>query len=134
MLKRSWGRLKCLFLKFTKQILFSLLQSSTLEYLDVSACRGIFISEMTLPNLVTYHMARSPLIQTFDSQVWVNAPKDTPCVYDVLRQGAPRLRQLNTHPMQPDWYENASDDDDLQQVLASICSCSEHKTVGSGDG
>ena len=99
----------------------------------MSACRGIFISEMSLPKLVTYHMARSPLIQTLDSGVWVSGLKDTPCVYDVLRHGAPRLRQLNLHQMQPQWCENASDDDDLQQVLASICSCTEHKAVANGD-
>jgi len=100
----------------------------------VSSCRGIFISEMSLPNLVTYHMARSPLIQTLDSGVWVSGLKDTPCVYDVLRHGARRLRQLNLHQMQPDWYENAADDDEFQQVLSSICSCTEHKAVANGDG
>ena len=100
----------------------------------MSACRGIFISEMSLPNLVTYHMARSPLIQTFDGGVWVNAPKDTPCVSDVVRHGAPRLHQLNAYRLQSDWCENASDDEGFQQVLATICSCTEHKTVGSGDG
>jgi len=78
-------------------------------------------------------MARSPLIQTFDGGVWVNALKDTPCVYDVLRDGAPRLCQLNACQMQPDWSENAFDDDSFQQVLATICSCTEHKTVGTVD-
>jgi len=111
-----------------------LLQSSTLELLDVSACRGIFISQMSLPSLVTYRMARSPLIQTLDSGVWVSGLKDTPCVWDVLRHGAPRLRHLNSHHMVADWRENVSDDDDLQQVLASICSCTEHKTLANGDG
>jgi len=113
--------------------LFLLLQSSTLEFLDVSACRGIFISEMSLPSLVTYHMARSPLIQTFDGGVWVSAPKDTPCVYDVVRHGASQLHQLNEYQMQPDWCENAFDDDGFQELLATICSCTKHKTVGSGD-
>ena len=115
-------------------LLSSLLQSSTLEFLDVSACRGIFISEMSLPNLVTYHMARSPLTQTLDSGVWVSGLKDTPCVYDIVRLGAPRLRQLNSHRLQPDWCESAFDDDGFQQVLASICSCTEHKAVATSDG
>ena len=100
----------------------------------MSACRGIFISEMSLPSLVTYHMARSPLTQTLDSGVWVSGLKDTPCVYDIVRHGAPRLRQLNSHWMQPEWCENASDDDGLQQVLGSICSCTEHKAVATNDG
>ena len=116
------------------EIVLLMLQSSTLEFLDVSSCRGIFISEMSLPNLVAYHMARSPLIQTLDSGVWVSGLKDTPCVYDILRNGAPRLRQLNSHRMQPDWRENASDDEGFQQVLASICSCTEHKAIATSDG
>jgi len=101
----------------------------------MSACRGVFINEMALPNLITYRMSRSPLIQTLDGSVWVSGPKDTPCVYDILRDGAPRLRQLNSHQMQADWCEAASDDDGLQQLLGTICSCTEHKpplTVGDG--
>jgi len=110
------------------------LQSSSLEFLDVSACRGIFVSAMALPRLVDYRMARSPLIQTVDSAVWANAPNDTPCVYDVVRHGAPSLLQLSGHRVRWDWRDNPSDDDGLQQVLASICSCTEHKTVDSGEG
>jgi len=108
------------------------MQSSTLEFLDVSACRGIFISEMTLPNLVTYRMARSPLIHTLDGGIWVSGLRDTPCVYDIIRHGAPRLSWLNSHCMRPDWCTSASDDDEFQQLLASICSCTEHNAVTTG--
>ena len=87
-----------------------------------------------MPSLATYHMARSPLTQTLDSGVWVSGLRDTPCVYDVLRHGAPQLRQLNLHRMRSDWWETASDDDQLQQVLAGICSCTEHKVVAASDG
>lgn len=100
----------------------------------MSACRGVFISEMLLLNLVKYQMARSPLIQTLDGGVWVSGLKDTPCVGDILRHGAPRLRQLNSHNMQLDWCKNASDDDGFEQVLANICSCAEHKATATSDG
>ena len=79
-------------------------------------------------------MSRSPLTQALDSGVWVSGLKDTPCVYDVLRHGAPRLRQLNSHRMQSDWCESAVDDDELAHVLAGICSCTEHKVVATSDG
>ncbi len=97
-------------------------KAENLEYLDISQCRGFYLRELDMPKVKIFKMSRHPWngpLVTSDS-IYI------PCVYDVLRDGAPNLTQINEHLLQPDWRDCVSQE--LETVLGSICSCREHKS------
>jgi len=102
------------------------LQSRTLEHLDVTLCRGLFISEMSLPSLLTFKVSRSPFCQVLGASLRFGLA-DTPCIYEILSAGAPQLVQLNSHVLHADW--RSSSYPELELELSNVCSCAVHKPV-----
>ena len=101
-------------------------QSKSLQHLDVASCRGVYLSEMLLPNLTTFIVSRNPLgVELSDGSFWQGRYTDRPCIYDVLRSGALRLSRLNDHALQSDWCDNVYGE--LDQILRSVCSCYNHR-------
>ena len=102
-------------------------QSRSLRHLDISACRGVYLSEMQLPKLESFCVSRSPLgTDLFDVDFIQDKFDDRPCIYQVLCTGAPQLKYLNDHKLSPDWYLGIIYDE-LEQVLRGVCSCYAHR-------
>jgi len=97
--------------------------SPSIEFLDMSASRGVCLSRCSLPRLTTLKVSRRP---TSSPLVAHEAPLHQ-CLYQVLCDGAPILRCLNALTLKPDWTENSYEE--LEQELNSVCSCISHKTT-----
>ena len=92
-----------------------------LQYLDVSQCRGFYIGSVDLPSLKVFKISRHPWNGPLLSQDSANIP----CIYDVLRKGAPKLKVINGHHLHATWrYQTYPDLDD---ILQEECSCAKHK-------
>ena len=98
------------------------LRSQSLEYLDVSQCRGFYLGDVDLPKVTVFKISRHPWNGPLVTADNINVP----CVYEVLAEGVPELRQLNEHTLRPDWKENTYDE--LDVVLKAVCSCRSHKS------
>lgn len=103
-------------------LLFYSVASASLEYLDISKCRGFYLGNVDVPKLKTLKASRHP---------W-NGPLVTadslrvPCIHHVLGYGATHLEHLNDHKMESDWQKSVSES--LNSLLKSICSCSMHRS------
>lgn len=97
------------------------IRSESLEFLDVSQCRGFCISRVCLENIRVFKASR----RTWKGPLALKGDLSVPCLYQVLSEGAPRLEQLNDHILQPHWREHCYDE--LDVVLRSVCSCSIHR-------
>jgi len=99
--------------------------SRSLRHLDVAQCRGFYLGHVDLPKLTslvaTVQPSHGPLGVVGNSRANVNA---IPCIYDILRHGAPALRCLNGQNLRPDWSDMYTDD--LHAVLQDICACLAH--------
>ena len=100
------------------------MQSTTIEYLDISTCRGLYLNRMLLPNLRTFKVSRYP--RTFEISLGDGINVDTPCMYGVLCHGTPKLEWLNEHRLLPGWKVDIYPE--LEQVLKTVCSCAAHKS------
>ena len=98
------------------------ISSPRLRYLDVSQCRGFYLKELSAANLHVFKVARHP----WNGPLTCADSLYIPCLYDVLRLGTPRLRQLNEHTLQPDWHVDTYPE--LEVVLKAVCSCRRHKS------
>ena len=101
--------------------LFSI-KSDTLEYLDISQCRGFYVSEFNLPKLKVLKVSRHP----WNGPLVAADTLNIPCFYQVLVEGAPNLQQINEHNLASDWKDDTYQD--LETVLKSVCSCRLHKS------
>jgi hypothetical protein len=97
------------------------LRSESLEFLDVSNCRGFCFDEVALPSLVEFRVSICPMNGPLISAEGVE-PK---CLYEMLRTGAPNLRRLNKCELKCSWKENIYDE--LDTLLKSVCACSVHQ-------
>ncbi|KAK3604721.1 hypothetical protein CHS0354_018961 [Potamilus streckersoni] len=102
-------------------VMFSI-TSRSLEYLDVSQCRGFYIKHINTPNLTQFHVARHPL----EESLLFRNQRNIPCLYDILLEGAPDLVKLNDHYLKNNWMEIKYSQ--LQEILKGVCSCRQHKT------
>lgn len=105
-----------------KGLTFYTIKSPSLPYLDITQCRGFYISQIDLPSLEVFkvgpcHPLKGALACTQNIQI--------PCIYQVLVQGAPRLRRINEHTLLPKWRWATYPE--LQLVLEAVCSCRQHK-------
>jgi hypothetical protein len=103
-------------------LLFFRLSSNSLEYLDVSQCRGFYVGSVNLPKVTVFKISRHP----WNGPLVAADSITVPCIYEVLCEGAPNLRQLNEHTLRPDWRETSYEE--LDVVLKAICSCRVHKS------
>ena len=102
-------------------LVFFSLNSRSLEYLDISQSRGFYLSDLDLPKLKVFRVARHP----WNGPLVMTDRISVPCLYDVLIEGAPQLEKLNEHHLKPGWREMTYQT--LDEVLKSVCSCKRHK-------
>ena len=101
------------------------LHSRSLRHLDIAQCRGFYLGHVDLPQLTSLVAAvqpsHGPLGEFANNRAHLNA---IPCMYDILRHGAPALRSLNGQSLRCDWPDAYTDD--LHAVLQDICACQAH--------
>ncbi|KAK3604722.1 hypothetical protein CHS0354_018962 [Potamilus streckersoni] len=102
-------------------VMFSI-TSRSLEYLDVSQCRGFYIKHINTPNLTQFRVSRHP----WEESLFFRNQRNIPCLYDILLEGAPDLVKLNDHYLKNNWKEIKYNQ--LQEILKGFCSCRQHKT------
>lgn len=102
------------------------LRSESLEYLDLSQCRGISVSEVCLPRIHVLRLSRHPWSGPLTTPLNISAVPNAPiqCLYHMLCDGAPALKQLNDVVLRPSWRSKPYEE--LDCVLKSICSCDVH--------
>lgn len=105
-----------------KGLILYQIRSTQIVYLDVSHCRGFYIGGIHLPGLRVFKVTRHPWNGPLTCADSINLP----CIYEVLKAGAPNLKQLNEHTLQANWAEDVSPE--LQTVLQAVCSCRRHKS------
>lgn len=99
------------------------IESERLEHLDVSQSRGFQLACVRLPKLKVLKASRN----MFSGPLANLEVLSLPCLYQILCEGAPGLRQLNDHVLRPDWKQNLYEELDL--ILQNTCSCLSHKSV-----
>jgi hypothetical protein len=97
------------------------MSSTSLETLDISKSRGLYLSSVKFPKLTEFNAVRRP----WTGPIVNDCDPSIPCIYYVLSAGCPRLRKFNGHVLREDWKENIYED--LGTVLKDVCSCSLHK-------
>lgn len=101
------------------------MQSETLEYLDVSMCRGFYLDRLHLPMLQVFKVSNCPMNGPLVSGEGI----DISCMHDLLCRGTPNLKQLNESRLAGNWKESV--DDQLEGVLKTVCPCARHVADGS---
>jgi len=102
--------------------------STTLEFLDLSQCRGFDLAFVNLPCLSVIKLSRvypwhGSLVVRNDAGVDVCHP----CVREVLAYGASNLRVINEHKLNPQWTNCSANYSELELVLSAVCSCAKHR-------
>lgn len=102
------------------------IRSPTLEHLDVSQCRGLYLGDVSLPRLKSIVVSRQPMSGPLSDG---SAPRPLSCLLYVLSTGAPALHTLNGYELASGWNDSESRDDNdaLETVLESICACVVHR-------
>ncbi|KAL3866123.1 hypothetical protein ACJMK2_043454 [Sinanodonta woodiana] len=102
-------------------VMFSI-TSKSLEYLDITQCRGFYIEHLNTPHLTQFRVARHP----WNGPLVIAEQLNIPCLHDILLEGAPDLVKLNDHDLKSNWMEIKYSQ--LQEILKGVCSCRMHKT------
>jgi hypothetical protein len=105
------------------------ISSPTLEFLDLSQCRGFDVAYVDLPRLSVIKLSR---VYPWHGSLIVRgdlAGMDIchPCVREVLACGALNLRVINEHKVNPQWSDFSSTYSELELVLSAVCSCAKHR-------
>lgn len=101
------------------------LASKRLRSLDLSRCQGFSLGEVRLPALNEFRTGCKAYASPFVDPA-STAPA-APCIYEVLRCGAPALLTLNGHGLRPGWRDASYEE--LESVLRGACACAVHKPV-----
>lgn len=101
------------------------MQSETLEYLDVSLCRGFYLDKLELPNLQVFKVSNCPMNGPLVSGEGI----DISCMHELLSKGAPNLKQLNELQLSETWKECIGDQ--LEGILKAVCPCARHVSDSS---
>lgn len=94
-----------------------------LRYLDISQCHGFYLSQVSLPALQVFKVARHP----WSGPLTSSDNCQLPCLFMVFGQGAPSLQRINDHVLQTSWADGPCDQ--LENVLLSACSCRLHSRL-----
>ncbi|KAJ3596375.1 hypothetical protein NHX12_002783 [Muraenolepis orangiensis] len=100
------------------------LESPCLEYLDVSSSRGMVFSRLKLPVLREFRARKIVRGITLDRRTRLRIQSRWPCLYHVLREGAPKLQALNNEKLVPTWREESYSE--LSAILQQSCYCIQH--------
>ena len=100
-----------------KYRLFSI-DHEKIVYLDLSGCARLYLKSLNTPSLETLQIKRRPEDPEHDLDY------SAPCLYDVLKAGAPNLKLLGDHNIQAVWLEYLYPE--LDAVLIDVCPCQRH--------
>lgn len=100
------------------------LESSSLEFLDVSPSRGLVFSRLRLPALRELRAKKIVRGITLDRRTRLRIQSRWPCLYQVLRDGTPRLQVLNNERLGAGWRDQTYGD--LDSILDQSCYCIQH--------
>ncbi|TSS72690.1 Rabphilin-3A [Bagarius yarrelli] len=100
------------------------LESLSLEFLDVSLSRGLVFSCLRLPALRELRAKKIVRGITLDRRTRLQIQSRWPCLYQVLREGTPKLQVLNNERLLPNWKEQTYDE--LTSILQQSCYCLQH--------
>jgi len=100
------------------------ISSSSIEHLDLSRSRGVCLGSVNLPRLQALVVSRQPFSGPLVTE---NAEVVLPCLRHVLVQGTPALKTINGHTLKDNWKSNVANDEQLETILTTVCSCSIHK-------
>lgn len=100
------------------------LESQSLEFLDVSPSRGLVFSRLRLPALRELRAKKIVRGITLDKKTRLRIQSRWPCLYQVLREGTPRLQALNNERLLPSWRERSYGE--LNAILGHSCYCVQH--------
>lgn len=98
------------------------IKSHSLKSLDISQCRGFYLEQVILPEVEVFKVSRHP----WNGPLATGEASNMPCLYTLLSQGCPSLKQLNEHVLRPEWRDVVYSE--LQLVFSSVCSCRDHKS------
>lgn len=121
---------KCLMLHFSVQVwtpsgqglIKYSMQSHSLEFLDISQCRGFYLQALLMPALRRIRVVRRP----WNGPLVLSEVQNLPCLHGLLAEGTPNLRKLNEHYLQENWRWQSYPA--LEDALRDVCACSKHKT------
>ncbi|XP_016405952.1 uncharacterized protein LOC107738678 [Sinocyclocheilus rhinocerous] len=100
------------------------LESLSLEFLDVSPSRGLVFSCLNLPALRELRAKKIIRGITLDRRTRLRIQSRWPCLYQVLREGTPKLQALNNERLLPNWKEQSYRE--LTSILQQSCYCLQH--------
>ncbi|XP_041967061.1 uncharacterized protein si:dkey-12e7.1 [Alosa sapidissima] len=100
------------------------LESLSLEFLDVSPSRGLVFSCLNLPALRELRAKKIVRGITLDRRTRLRIQSRWPCLYQVLREGTPKLQALNNERLLPNWKEQTYRE--LTSILQQSCYCLQH--------
>lgn len=100
------------------------LESTSLEFLDVSPSRGLVFSGLKLPLLREFRAKKIVRGITLDRRTRLRIQSRWPCLYHVLREGTPKLQALNNERLLPNWRDHTYVE--LSAILAQSCYCVQH--------
>ncbi|XP_034033065.1 uncharacterized protein si:dkey-12e7.1 [Thalassophryne amazonica] len=100
------------------------LESDSLEFLDVSASRGLVFSSLKLPALRELRAKKIVCGITLDRRTRLRIQGRWPCLYHVLREGTPKLQAFNHERLLPTWREQSYRE--LSAILEQSCYCVQH--------
>ncbi|XP_004086266.1 uncharacterized protein LOC101160391 [Oryzias latipes] len=100
------------------------LESQSLEFLDVSPSRGLVFSCLNLPALREFRAKKIVRGITLDKRTRLQIQSRWPCLYQVLREGTPKLQALNNERLLPTWREQSYRE--LKALLEQSCYCVQH--------
>lgn len=127
-LTKSLPNLKSLtlhiFLPFRNLGISYMLESMSLEFLDVSPSHGLVFSRLNLPALRELRAKKIARGITLDRQTRLRIQSRWPCLYQVLREGTTKLQALNNERLLPDWRGQSSRE--LSSILQQSCYCLQH--------
>ena len=92
-----------------------------LKTLDTRECQGVFIKSLKTPYLVVLNTPMIPWLGLVGRRRFY-----PPCLYSVLRKGAPRLEWFNNHRLHNYWREFSYGE--LEVLLNQTCPCKTHST------
>ncbi|MFT7813946.1 aminopeptidase N-like [Arapaima gigas] len=100
------------------------LESPSLEFLDVSQSRGLVFSRLHLPSLRELRAKKAVRGITLDRRTRLRIQSRWPCLYQVLKEGTPKLQALNNERLLPSWKEQSYGE--LTSILQQSCYCLQH--------
>ncbi|XP_030075840.1 uncharacterized protein LOC115480995 [Microcaecilia unicolor] len=101
-----------------------LLESKSLEHLDVSQSRGLVFSYLNLPALKELRIKKTIRGIILNHRTRLALQSRWSCLYDLLKRGTPSLQTFNNHQVLPPWREKNYPE--LEEILVQSCYCIKH--------